>query len=284
MLPGSKPERGRRKSRYVLLVLTLLAVTIATLDARGVGIIGSMRDGSRDVLAPVGDFGNWVATPFRNAWNGITRYDKLSDENEKLREQIAEMKTNSMREDREQRELRKLKEQLNISFVADMPTQIARVDTVRSSNFQDNRVEIDKGSAQGLKVGNPVVTKAGLVGRVERVSKTRAVVQLISDPEFHIGVSVGPDQIHGVGHGNGDANTFVVDRGVDLGRTINVNDYVFAGGIERSLVPADLYIPIGTVRKITPDATARVQNLLVELSVRLDRLDVVQVIKWTPTD
>lgn len=284
MLPGPKPERGRRKSRYILLVLTLLAVTIATLDARGVRVIGSIRDSSRDVLAPVGDFGNWVATPFRNAWNGVTRYDRLEKENEALRDRIAELQTNGMREDRAQRELRKLKEQLNISFLADMPTQIARVDTVRSSNFEDNRVEIDKGSDQGLQVGNPVVTKAGLVGRIERVSRTRSVVQLISDPAFHIGVSVGKDQIHGVGHGIGDANTFLVDRGVDLGRTVNVNDYVFAGGIERSLVPADLFIPVGTVRKVTPDAAARVQNLLVELSVRLDRLDVVQVLKWTPAD
>ncbi|MEZ5309147.1 MAG: rod shape-determining protein MreC [Microthrixaceae bacterium] len=284
MLPGSKPESGRRKSRYLLLILTLAAITIATLDARGVGIISSARDSSRDALGPVGDFGNWVSTPFRNAWNGITNYDDLKQENERLQQQVDELKTNGMREKRAQRELKKLREQLNISFLADMPTQIARVDTARASNFDDNRVEIDKGADHGLAVGNPVVTKAGLVGRLTNVSRTRSVVQLISDPDFHIGVSVGKDQIHGVGHGNGDANTFIVDRGIELGREVRVNDYVFAGGIERSLVPSDLYIPIGTVKKVTPDAAERVQNLQVELSARLDRLDVVQVLKWTPSD
>lgn len=284
MLPSSKPAKGRRKARYVLFVLTLLAVTIATLDARGVKVIGSIRNSSSDVLAPVGDFGHWVSTPFRNAWNGITRYDRVKEENAELRNRIDELETNGLREKRAQRELQKLKEQLNISFLADMPTQIARVDTARTSNFEDNRVEIDKGSKHGLAVGNPVVTKAGLVGRLERVSRTRSVVQLISDPDFHIGVSVGKDQIHGVGHGSGEPTTFIVDRGIDLGRTVAVNDYVFAGGIERSLVPSDLYIPIGTVKKVTPDAAARVQDLLVELSARLDRLDVVQVLKWTPGD
>lgn len=286
MLPASRSTRGHgpRRARYVLLVLTLLAVTIVTLDARGVPILRSVSDGARDVLAPLSGFGRRVTSPFRNSWNGITAYDDLSRENEELRERVEELETNGMREERAQRELQKLKEQLNISFLADMPTQIARVDPSRASNFADSRVEIDKGSEHGIEVGNPVVTKAGLVGRIERVSSGRSVVQLVSDPDFHIGVSVGPDQVHGVGHGSGDPLTFVVDRGIDLGREISVNDYVFAGGIERSLVPADLYIPIGTVKKVTPDAAARVQDLLVELSADLGRLDVVQVLKWTPQD
>lgn len=286
MLPASRSNRGRepRKARYVLIVLTLLAVTIATLDARGVPIVRSVGDGARDVLAPLSGFGQTVTSPFRNAWNGMTGYDDLEQENERLRDRIAELETNGKREKRAQRELQKLKEQLDISFIGDVPTHIARVDTSRGSNFTDSRVEIDKGSDQGISVGNPVVTKAGLVGRVERVSRTRAVVQLISDPNFHIGVSVGPDQIHGVGHGTGDIRTFVVDRGIDLGREVAINDYVFAGGIQRSLVPADLYIPIGTVKKVTPDAAARVQDLLVDLSADLGRLDVVQVLLWTPQD
>lgn len=268
----------------MLIVLTLLAVTIATLDARGVPVVRSVGDGARDVLAPLSGFGRRVTSPFRNAWNGMTGYDELERQNEELRERISELETNGMREKRAQKELQKLKEQLDISFLADVPTHIARVDASRGSNFADNRVEIDKGSDQGIAVGNPVVTKAGLVGRVERVSRTRSVVQLVSDPDFHIGVGVGPDQIHGVGHGTGDPRTFVVDRGIDLGREVSVNDYVFAGGIQRSLVPADLYIPIGTVKKVTPDAAARVQDLLVELSADLGRLDVVQVLIWVPQD
>ncbi|HTN99202.1 MAG TPA: hypothetical protein VL068_00900, partial [Microthrixaceae bacterium] len=72
--------------------------------------------------------------------------------------------------------------------------------------------------------------------------------------------------------------------GVDLSHPVALKDYVFAGGLERSLVPPDLYLPIGTVKKVTADAVGRVQVLQVDLSVRLDRLDVVQVIKWTPSD
>lgn len=279
-----RPKNDRKRSRYILLIFTLLAITLVTLDARGVGVVESAKDSSRDVLAPVGSAGRWVSTPFRNAWNGITGYDDLRAQNEKLRGEVEALRTNKMRETSAQQELAKLKAQLNISFLDDQPTQVARVVSGGGANFSDHRVELDKGTDHGLAVGNPVVTKGGLVGKVTDVSRTRAVVMLISDPDFKIGVKVGPDQVFGVGHGNGDNSTFLIDPGIDLTHPVKLKDYVFAGGIERSLVPPDLYIPIGTVTKITPDAVLRSQVLQVELSVRLDRLDVVQVIKWTPSD
>lgn len=284
MRPLSQPGKNRRRSRYVLLVLTLLAVTIITLDARGVPIISSTRDGSRDVLAPVRGAGRWVSTPFRNAWNGITGYDELREENEQLRQELGELDTNQMREASAQEELAKLKEQLNISFVNTYATQIARVSSGQYSNFEDHTVEIDKGSDHDLAVGNPVVTRQGLVGRIVRVTRTRAVVQLITDPDFRIGVTVGAAQDQGIGHGSGDLTTFIVDRGIDLSDPVEPKDPVFAGGIENSIMPPDSFIPIGTVDKVTPDEAARVQVLQVNYTVEFGRLDVVQVIKWTPPD
>ena len=282
MRPLSQPGKNRKRSRYVLLVITLLTVTIITLDARGVPLLSSARDSSRDALAPVRGASRWVTTPFRNAWNGITGSDTLRDENEKLRQQLGQDTANEMREASAQEELAKLKEQLNISFLGSTQSQVARVISGASSNFADFTVEIDKGSELGLAVGNPVVTKGGLVGRIVRVTKKRSVVQLITDPDFSVGVTVGPDQNQGVGHGTGNTRTFIVDRGIDLTDEVKPKDSVFAGGIENSIMPPDLFIPIGTVDKITPDEAARVQVLQVNYTVDFSRLDVVQVIKWIP--
>jgi rod shape-determining protein MreC len=265
----------------VLLVLTLLAVTLITLDARGVGVLSSARDGSRDVLSPVRDAARWVSTPFRNAWNGITGYDDLVRENEELRAQLDELDTNEMREASAQEELALLKEQLGLSIPGDLPTQIARVTTGPYSNFEDHRLEIDKGSDQGLAKGNPVVTKGGLVGRVESVTRTRAVVQLLTDPDMNVGVTVGPEQVQGVGHGSGSTTTYLVTS-IRLEQPVNPKDAVFAGGIIESIMPPDGYVPIGTVDKVSPNEAERTQELQVNFSVDFDRLDVVQVIKWTP--
>ena len=264
----------------MLLVLTLLAVTVITLDARGVPVLSATRDGSRDALAPVRDAAHWVSTPFRNAWNGISGYDDLKAENAELRAQIEEMDTNSMRETSAQEELALLKEQLNLGVPDTIPTQVARVSSGPFSNFADHTVELDKGSDDGLAVGNPVITNGGLVGRISDVSRTRAVVQLLTDPDLSVGVVVGPAFDQGVGRGTG--TSFIVDRGIDLTDVVQPKDSVFAGGIENSIMPPDMYIPVGTVDKVTPDEAGRVQVLQVNPGVDFGRLDVVQVLKWVP--
>ncbi|MEX0767799.1 MAG: rod shape-determining protein MreC [Microthrixaceae bacterium] len=282
MRPLSQPGKNRKRSRYVLLVITLLTLTIITLDARGVPFVSSARDSSRDAIAPARSASRWLSSPFRNAWNGITGYGKLREENEELRQKLGKETANSMREKAAQEELAKLKEQLNISFLSGTQSQVARVTAGVASNFDDYTVEIDKGSDLGLAVGNPVVTKGGLVGRLVRVTKKRSVVQLLTDPDFFVGVTVGPDQNQGVGHGTGSSRTFIVDRGIDLTDVVSAKDSVFAGGIENSIMPPDLFIPIGTVDKLTADEAARVQVLQVNFTVEFGRLDVVQVIKWVP--
>ena len=291
MRPTSHTGSGRRRSRYVLLVLTLLAVTLITLDARGVIALSSAKEGAVDVLAPVRGAARWVTTPFRNAWNGITGYEGLQDENAELRAELEQLRGEALLEENARAELQRLQEQLNLDFVGDLDTQIARVTTGAYSNFEDHTLELDKGSDHGLAVGNPVVAGVagesqggGLVGRIVQVSRTRSVVQLITDPELHIGIRlVDPPDI-GVGRGGGEDGTFIVDRGIDITDPVEPTEGVVTGGLENAIMPAGVPIPIGTVSRVTPDAATRTQILHVDFAVDFSRLDVVQVVKWVPAE
>jgi rod shape-determining protein MreC len=271
----------RRRSRYVLLVLSLVAVTLITLDARDVPVFTSIRNAASDVFAPVGSAFDWLTTPFRNAWDGITGYDDLQKENRKLRDQLDQLQSKQISGANAQEQLKRLNEQLQLGFVQDLPTQVARVTSGPFSNFADYRMEIDKGSDAGLEVGMPVVTKAGLAGRLARVSRTRSVVQLATDPEFVVGVRLASSQDLGVGHGGGDANRFIVDRGIELSDPVKPGELVLTSGLSNSVMPPD--IPIGIVDKVTPDENARVQLLQVRYAVDFSQLDVVQVVKWKPS-
>lgn len=283
MRPLSQPGSRRRRSRYILLVVTLLAVTLITLDARGVIAITSAREGAVDVLAPIRDGARWVTTPFRNAWNGITGYDSLQEENEQLRAELDRLRGDEMLNENAVAELERLEEQLDIGFVGDLDTQIARVTTGAYSNFEDHTLELDRGSDSGVAVGNPVVTNRGLVGRVVQVSRTRSVVQLLTDPSLNVGIRlVDPPDI-GVGRGSGDDETFIVDRGIDITDPVEPGEGVLTGGFEDAIMPPGRPIPIGTVKKVTPDAATRTQVLHVDFAVDFTRLDVVQVVLWTPS-
>jgi rod shape-determining protein MreC len=264
------------------LVLTLLAITLITLDARGVIALDAARNGAIDVLSPVRGAARWVTSPVRNAWNGITGYDRLREENEALRAELDEIRGQELRGEAAEAELRRLSDQLDIGYVDDIPTQLARVTTGSYSNFEDHTLQLDRGADAGLAVGNPVVTRAGLVGRIVRVTDTRSVVQLITDPDLYVGVQLPRSNLFGTGHGSGDGTSFIIDRQIDLGEPVELREPVVTGGIERSIMPVGMAIPIGTVEKITPDEANRVQIVQVAFSVDFAELSVVQVLKWVP--
>ena len=143
----------RRRSRYVLLVLSLLAVTLITLDSRGVGVFDGIRNTAGDVFAPVGDAFAWVTSPISNAWGGMSDYDDLKAENERLRQRVDELEGGEAEAANAVEQLERLQEQLQIEFVGDIPTQIARIATGPYSNFDTFRTEIDKGSDAGTGSG-----------------------------------------------------------------------------------------------------------------------------------
>lgn len=263
------------------MIITLLAITLVTIDSVGGGALDPVRNVASDVFSPVGSAVRWVTTPVRNAWAGITGYDELRDDNEQLREQVAELRSELAGRENDSEELRRLQEEVGIEVQGDIPFQIARVASGPRNNFTDHRFEIDKGSSAGLEVGMPVTAGNGLVGRLVRVAGNRSVVQLATDPAFVIGVRVAETQDIGVGHGSGAGNPFVVDRGIELEDEVDVGDAVLTSGLDRSVMPPDQVI--GRVIEVQPDEAARSLILRVEFAAELSQLDVVKVLEWVPS-
>lgn len=266
----------------MLFVVTLAAVTLMTLDARGVIALSSAREGAIDVLSPVRSSARWLTTPFRNGWNGVTGYDDLQDENEELRSELEELRGRRWADQDAAEELERLEKQLGIAYLDGLDTQIARVTTGPYSNFTDHTLQLDRGRDAGLEVGMPVVQRDGLVGRITQVSDKRSVVQLITDPDLWIGIRLSRSGVIGKGHGGGDDKTFIGEVSLDTGAPVEEGELVVTGGIERSIMPPGNQIPVGTVDKVTPDQAARVQTLQIRYSVDFSELDVVQVLKWVP--
>lgn len=267
------------RSRLTILVMVLASITVVTLDAKDVPVLSSVRSAALDVLSPIGSAFQSVGKPFRNAWRGITDYGDLEAENRKLRDQLDDLRGRSEANAGLAVENRKLREQLGLKQEMTIPTLVARVATGNFTSFDDNTAIIDRGSDDGVKVGNPVVTKGGVVGQVERVAATRAVVRLVTDPDLVLGIKVKSNDI-GTGRGTGTRRGFLVDSGIDLTDDVAKGDLVTTAGTQDSEMPGGL--PIGTVSKITRNQADLVQILDVKLSADLSRLDYVQVLNWVP--
>src|SRR3546814_4711203 len=97
-----------------------------------------------------------------------------------------------------------------IDWVGDVPTTAARVVAGAPSNFS-HTVEIDKGTDDGVREGMPVITGAGLAGKVVQATGGRSTVQLITDPEFKVGIRILSNNRTGTATGRGPGEQLIVD-------------------------------------------------------------------------
>jgi len=269
------------RSRFTLLLVVLTSITVLTLDFRGSGAVDDVRGAASTAFAPIRDAAAWATSPVSDAWNGVFGYNELEHENEQLREQVAELEGDVVENQDAAEQLDAIAETEGLPITAQLGSTLARVVGSGLTNFE-NTVEINRGSDSGIAVGMPVVTGAGLVGRITQVTGGRSVVQLITDPGFDLGVRLVESGDVGIAHGTGESQPLLVDAGIDLRTTVNEGDAVTTSGVDRSIFPPD--IPIGRVDSVDTAADQLTQVLHVELLADLDNLAYVRVLQWTPPE
>jgi rod shape-determining protein MreC len=270
--------RRRGRPRPVLLVLVLTCITLLTLDARGWTPIRSARRAAGDALAPVTRAASHVFQPVENAWNGVFRYGKLKKENDVLRQQNNDLKGKQAQATATAAQMKELLLLLNLPWVNDLPQVAAEVTGLPPSNF-DQTIQIDKGSADGIAVGYPAVDGSGLVGRVADVSKHRAVVRLITDPDFFAGVSLPEVPELGIVNGHGRGNPLTLDL-IDANAALKKGVIVITSGVPQSLFPPN--IPVGVVSEFHKDPGELQLTVKVEPAADLTNLGVLKIIVWKP--
>jgi rod shape-determining protein MreC len=175
---------GRRR---LLILLVVTALVLLTFDQRGNRVIDGFRSAFITVTAPLRTVARVVATPVQNAWYGLTSFDELKRENDELRDRIEAQDGAAIAAEAVVYENSELKSELGLPTLSGIERVKAEVVSGAPSNF-DQTITINQGERKGIKVGMPVITSGGLVGRVEQVTPRQSVVRLLSDPESTVGV------------------------------------------------------------------------------------------------
>ena len=270
----------RRRTWVRLALLLVSAIALFTLDARGSGgVLDTARGAALDLLGPVRTFGDWVAGPFRDAWRGIVSYDELETENAQLRGDLAEARASVLRVGELERDRQELLALVNARDVTPaIPRVAARVIDAPVSNFE-RTIELARGRRDGIRVGMPVESGDGLVGRVVQVSTTRSRVELLNDPNFDAGVRIVRSGDDGLVSGRGPGRDLEVSY-IELESVVIPGETVVTSGFMGSTFPAGLLV--GTVTDVTPDAARGAQQVMVHPAADLERLRWVQVLLYEP--
>jgi len=272
-------SRRTGRSRLTLALLVLTSVTVLTLDFRDSTVITRARELASTVFSPLEGVAETATEPFSNAWDGVANYGDLERENEELRARLDELEGEGVRDEDAAEQLDALLEQLDIEWVGDIPTATARVIAGPGSNFS-RTIELDKGTNAGFKVGMPVVTGAGLVGKLVQVTDTRSQVMLITDPEFAVGVRLVKDGTTGTARGNGEGEDLLVDTGLEADSKITRGAALTTSGSDRSAFPG--FIPVGKVVQSREGSGGLTLDLVVRPLADTDKLAFVTVMLWEP--
>ena len=175
--------------RRAVVLLALTSILLITLDLQGNAVVGSVRRAFGTVFEPVQDAARVVTRPIQNAWRGITNYDELERENQRLQDRVDQQEGAFIAALATVRDAQELLALNGIDDLADISSITAQVVGEGPSNFAQT-VEINQGSSDGLRVGMPVVNAAGLVGKVTEVFANRSIVMLATDATYAVPVQV----------------------------------------------------------------------------------------------
>ena len=135
------------------------------------------------------------------------------------------------------------------------------------------QIILNKGSKDGVEIGDIVIGPGGLLGRVKNTSLFTSSVTLITSPESKLGVWVDRIQINGLLVGLGDDYPSLILYSKDA--DIKVGDFVSSSPASTLLPPN---IPIGVVQSIDETLKSK-KTAKISLLAKPQVIDWVQILK-----
>ncbi len=135
------------------------------------------------------------------------------------------------------------------------------------------QVILNKGSKDGVEIGNIVIGPGGLLGLVSNTSLFTSSVTLITSPESKLGVWIDRIQINGLLVGLGDDYPSLILYSKDA--DIKVGDFVSSSPASTRLPPN---IPIGIVQSIDETLKSK-KTAKISLLAKPHVIDWVQILK-----
>jgi rod shape-determining protein MreC len=263
-----------KKYRSITVAIALLIISLSILSYSAVRLseTGLLRKMVLEIAAPVEDAINRSLKGLHDTWNRYLFLVGKEDESRRLQRENAVLNDllNSYREGYlEGVRLRKL---LDIKDGLHHKTVAARViDNDRASLFKT--ILINKGTTEGLRVGLPVLSDQGVVGRIIETSWHASRVLLLIDENSNIDALIQRSRAQGILQGAGTAGCNL--KYISRAENIQTGDVVLSSGLA-GVFPKGLLL--GAVTGISGAEGGLFQKIDVASAVDFSKLEEVLVL------
>jgi len=235
-------------------------------------------DSRFDYLSQVRFFASMVVTPVQivadlpsRASAAIANIFKsrndLQAENGQLRESLLIQQYQLQKLDHLVAENTRLNDLLKASSIVD--EIVVRVQlTGESPDPYVKRILINKGSTEGVFVGQPVIDASGLMGQVVEVEPLASWVLLITDPQHSTPVQINRNGVRGIASGTRDSLHMMMLDNIPNTDDVRVGDKLVTSGLGGRF-PAGY--PVGVVSEVSHDPGKPFADVLVVPTAQINR-------------
>ena len=261
--------------RVVLILALLIAgVLMIVSSLTGLSLPDMMVQG---VLTPVRTGISQLTDQAEKLYSYMFEYESVAAENERLKQQLAEIQDEARNADAVARENERLRALLNLQESAEEYTFTDGYIIAWSSNDWSNTITINRGTSSGIQKDMCAVTANGeLIGLVSEVGSNYAVIKTVLDSSLEISAT-----ISGSGH-NGMVKGGYASESPDKLRmnylpsaaTIHINDQVVTTG--STVYPRNLIL--GYVIDAGFDETGVAKFAMLEPAADISSLEQVFIV------
>ena len=256
-----------------------IAILAAALLAVGSSLSGDSAGGSlvQNFLSPFRTGASYLTDRAEQFYNYMFEYESLLVENQRLKEQLAQMEDDARRADSVSRENDRLRAMLEFIELNPEYDYAEGYIISWSSNDWSNTFTINRGKNAGIEAGMCAITANGeLVGLVDEVGANYAVIKSVLDSSLEISATIVSSGYNGMvqgGYASG-LDGFLRMNYLPSSSTIRNNDQVVTTG--STVYPRDLIL--GYVVDAGFDATGVAKYALLEPAAQVSSLEQVFIL------
>src|SRR6476661_1746381 len=255
--PSTRRPGFSRRAQYGLFIgyviavggilFSLLLLVVATIDPTG---FSALKGVALDATRPVSAGGRSVVRFFGGIGSGVGNYFMAASENAELKKRLQAERRMIVEARATELENNRLKALLKLAGETEQPVAMARI--VGSSFDAPRRLAtLSAGTSSGIRLGQPVRSADGLVGRVIEAGHWASRILLVSDGASNVPVRLVRDGTPAIASGHGDGTIDL--KTLELGKNpFRRGDILVTSGTGGVYPPG---IPVALVTAVEGDRT-----------------------------